>query len=367
MVPNGADVRRPFRGGTPWRVGALAERVGADFDGDAAVEVDHVAPLQGAGSGALVFISDRRMRQALHETGAAAVILRPEDREQTALPALVTANPQLAFARAARLIHPEPRPDEGVHASAWVAASAVLGAGAAVGPRAVVEEGARLGARVWVQSGAVVQAAAEIGDDTVIESGAVIGWGCRLGRRCRVEPGAVIGGTGFGFAQDGGSWVRIPQLGRVLLGDDVEIGANAAIDRATLGETVLEDGVKIDNLVHIAHNCRIGAHSAIAGQVGLAGSTRIGPGCTVGGQAGFADHLEIAGGCHFTGRAMVTASIDEPGVYSSGLPATPNRRWRKSVARVQQLDEMARRIQALEREIEALRGGARGDLTEDGE
>ncbi len=367
MESDGPEVRRPFRPGAPWRLGVLAEHVGAELDGDPEVVVDHVAALDSAGDGALVFLHDRRMCAALQETGAAAVVLRREERNRTTLPALVTDHPQLIFARAAGLIHAEPRPDDGVHPAAWVADGADLGEGVIVAPGAVVEPGARLGARVWVQSGAVIQAGAEIGEDTVIESGAVIGWGCRLGRRCRVEPGAVIGGTGFGFAKDGEAWVRIPQLGRVVLGDDVEVGANAAIDRATLGETVLEDGVKIDNLVHIAHNCRIGVHSAVAGQVGFAGSTYLGPGCTVGGQAGFADHLEIVGGCHFTGRAMVTGSIDTPGVYSSGLPATPNRRWRKSVARVQQLDEMARRLRALEQEIEALRGGAPGGTTEDGE
>lgn len=354
----------------PWALGELAEALGAGYDGPPETVIDRAAALDEAAAGALAYLSDRRLKDRLQGCRAAAVVLRPADRGYWAGPALLSDNPELTFARAAARLHPAPEAPPGVHEAAVVAPDARLGEGVHIAAQAVVEAGAALGDGAFIGPGAVIGAGAEIGPGTRVEARAVVAGGCRVGARCRLEPGVVVGSEGFGFARDGARWERIPQLAGVRLGDEVEIGANSAVDRGTFHDTVIEDGAKIDNMVQIGHNCRIGAHTAIAGQVGIAGSTAIGPGCTLGGQAGFADHLQIAGGCHFTGQAMVTRSIDAPGVYSSGMPVQPGRRWRRSVARIEQLEALYQRVQALERAVAGGlgRGGEDEDsATEDGE
>jgi UDP-3-O-[3-hydroxymyristoyl] glucosamine N-acyltransferase len=212
----------------------------------------------------------------------------------------------------------------------------------------VIEDGVEIGPAVYVGPGCVVGKDSRIGAGTRLVARVAVVNGSVIGERCILHPGAVVGSDGFGNANDAGRWVKVPQIGRVVIGDDVEIGANTTIDRGSLKDTVIGDGVRLDNLIQVGHNARIGDHTAAASFVGISGSTQIGSRCTLGGASGFAGHLTIADDVHFTGMAMVTHSIREPGVYSSGIPAIPNREWRRNVARFQHLDALTRRVKALE-------------------
>ncbi len=336
---------------TALTLGELATQVGAELQGDAACRIDRVAPLDRAGPGAIAFLDDPRFRRHLAGTVASAVILRREDLDGCDVPALVSANPHLTYARVAALLNPLPPMRWGVHSSAVVAADCEIAASAWIGPHCVVESGAAIAADVFVGPGCIIGAHASIGVGSRLEARVTVCHDVRIGKRALIYPGAVIGSDGFGLAGDAGTWLRVPQLGRVLIGDDVEIGANTTIDRGALDDTVIEDGVKLDNQIQVAHNVRIGAHTAIAGCVGIAGSAVIGKRCTVGGGVGIAGHLEITDDVHLTGMTFVTKSITEPGLYSSGMPAETNRQWHRSIARYRKLDEMAARIKALEESI----------------
>ncbi|WP_435104716.1 UDP-3-O-(3-hydroxymyristoyl)glucosamine N-acyltransferase [Arhodomonas sp. AD133] len=339
----------------------LAHALGCRVHGDGGVRVERVAPLTTAGPGEISFLASPRLRDQLHQSRASAVIVRAEDVSGLAMAAVVTDNPHLAFARVARMLHPEPTPGAGIHPRAAVAEDARLGDGVHVGAGAVVESGAVLGDGCVVHANAVVGAGCVLGADVRVMAGAVLYAGCVLGNRVIIHGGAVIGADGFGYANDGGRWEKVPQLGRVVLGNDVEIGANTTVDRGALEDTVIEDGVKIDNLVQVAHNVHIGANSAMAGCSAVAGSTRIGRGVTVAGGAGIAGHLEVADGSVITGMARVTHSIREPGVYASGTPMAASRDWRRNAARFNQLDAMARRLRQLERRLAALQTDERKD------
>jgi len=337
-------------------LGELAARVGAELHGDAACRIDSVAPLDRARSGAIAFLNNPRFRRHLATTAASAVILRREDLTDCGVPALISANPHLTYARVAALLYPLPPPPRGVHPSAVVEADCEVAASAWIGPHSVVESGAVIDADVFIGPACVIGARARIGAGSRLEARVTVCHDVRIGKRALIYPGAVIGSDGFGLAGDAGTWVRVPQLGTVSIGDDVEIGANTTIDRGALDDTVIEDGVKLDNQIQVAHNVRIGAHTAIAGCVGIAGSATIGKRCTVGGGVGIAGHLEIADDVHLTGMTFVTRSITEPGLYSSGMPAETNKQWHRSIARYRKLDEMAARIKALEEGIKALKG-----------
>jgi UDP-3-O-[3-hydroxymyristoyl] glucosamine N-acyltransferase len=217
-----------------------------------------------------------------------------------------------------------------------------------IGPTAVVEEGAEIGPRVFVGPGCVIGAGCRIGEDSRLVARVTLSERTQVGKRVLIHPGAVIGREGFGFAKDGERWVRIPQLGRVRLGDDVEIGANTTVDRGALEDTVIADGAKLDNLIQIGHNCLIGENTAMAACSGISGSTRIGRNCTIAGAVGMAGHLEIGDNVHFTGMAMVTRSFQQPGLYSSGIPAMPNADWRRNAARFRHLDDLAKRLKRIE-------------------
>ena len=331
------------------RLDELAERIGAELQGPPAVRVSRVASLKAARPEAVSFLSNRRYRDLLAGTRAGAVILSPELADACPVPRLVTDNPYLGYARAAAALAAPAELLRGVHPDATVAPDARVHAEAWVGPRAVVEAEARLEAGVQVGPGCVIGHRARVGAGSRLVANVTLGADVVLGRRVLVQPGAVIGGDGFGFARDGERWVKIPQLGSVQVGDEVEIGANTTIDRGALEDTVIGEGVKLDNNIMIAHNVRIGAHTAIAACVGIAGSTVIGRRCTLGGQVGVVGHLEIADDVHITGATVVFQSITEPGVYSSGMPAQDNRSWRRNAPRLRQLDEMMKRLKALER------------------
>jgi UDP-3-O-[3-hydroxymyristoyl] glucosamine N-acyltransferase len=232
-----------------------------------------------------------------------------------------------------------------------VADGAIVADDAWVGPGAVVDEGVEIGRRAFVGPGCVIGAGCVVGDDSRLVARVTLCPGTRIGRRALIQPGAVIGRDGFGFARDGDRWVRIPQIGGVVLGDDVEIGANTCVDRGAIDDTVVGDGAKLDNLIQIGHNCDIGDNTAMAACSGISGSTRIGRNCTIAGAVGMAGHLTIGDDVHFTGMAMVTRSVSQPGVYSSGIPAMPNADWRRSVARIRQLEDLFKRVRQLEREL----------------
>lgn len=327
----------------------LARRFGGVARGDPETTVDHAAPLHRAGPRALTFVSNPHYLDALPQNKAGIVILGPDTADGYAGNALIVDNPHACFAQAAQLLHPSPETTSGIAANAEVAADARVDASAAIGPFAMVESGAVIGERAVIGPGCHVGRNANVEADTRLAVNVVVAANCQIGRRCLVHAGAVIGTDGFGFARDGDRWVKVPQLGRVTVGEDVEIGANTTIDRGTFDDTVIGRGVKIDNLVHIAHNVRIGEHTAIAACVGIAGSTVIGARCTIGGQAGIIDHLTIADDVHITAGSLVTASIAHAGVYSSSLKAQPVEKWRRVAGRLSRLDELAQRVRELEK------------------
>ena len=263
----------------------------------------------------------------------------------------MSKNPYLTYARAAALLYPRPRPPAGIHPSAVVHSKAEVNPSAVIGPNAVLDEGVRIAAGVVVGPGCVIGARSTIGEDSELVANVTLGTDTVVGKRNIFHPGAVIGADGFGMANDQGHWVKIPQIGRVVTGDDVEIGANTTVDRGALQDTVLADGVKIDNLVQVAHNVHIGEHSAIAGCVGIAGSAHIGAYCTLAGGVGVVGHLTIGDHIHVTGMSMVSKSLSEPGVYSAGVPLQSNRDWHRNFVRFKQLDDMAKRLKKLEKTL----------------
>ncbi|MFP4154665.1 MAG: UDP-3-O-(3-hydroxymyristoyl)glucosamine N-acyltransferase [Halothiobacillaceae bacterium] len=329
-------------------VGEVAELVGGRVVGDRDQRVDHVDSLERAGPGALTFATGSRFSRLLSATGASAVLLEEPLLGRCPTTAVVVDNAHVAFALAAREFAPSVETPAGIHASAVVDPGARVDQTAVVGPLCVVESGALIGPGVLLGPGCHVARDARIGADSRLVSRVTVLERVRIGARCLLQPGVVVGSEGFGLALDQGRWVRVPQLGSVVIGDDVDIGANTTIDRGAIQDTVIADGVKLDNLIQIAHNVEIGEHSAIAGCAGLAGSSRVGRHCTLAGGVGLAGHLELADNVHVTGMSMVTRSIREAGVYSAGTPLDTNRNWHRNAVRFKQLDRMARRLDELE-------------------
>jgi UDP-3-O-[3-hydroxymyristoyl] glucosamine N-acyltransferase len=322
----------------------LARRFALELHGDADVRVVGVATLARAGRAELAFLANPRYRSQLAESDAGIVVMGAGDAEGHAGTALIAADPYVAFAKLAALFDTRIAATPGIHASAVVDASATIDPSASIGPFASI------GARSTIAAGAVVGAGCAIGEDCVVGEDCDIGprvtlvRRIRLGKRVLIHPGAVLGADGFGLAMEGGRWLKIPQLGGVVVGDDCEIGANTTIDRGALDDTVLEEDVRLDNQIQIGHNAHIGAHTAMAGCSAVAGSARIGRYCLIGGGAGVLGHLELCDRVIVTAMSLVTHSIREPGEYSSGTPLMDNRSWRKSAARFKQLDSIARRL-----------------------
>ena len=335
-----------------YRLGELAERIGAALRGDPEIVIERVAALASAGPRDITFLSNRRYRRYLEDTRAGAVILSPEFAGTYPVPALVLDDPYVGYARVAALLNPPAETVPGVAGSAVIDRRANVAADACVGAHCVIEAGASVGAGTSLAAGSFLGRCASIGPGGRIAARVVICEGVRIGARAIIHPGVVIGADGFGIANDDGVWVKIPQLGGVRIGDDVEIGANTTIDRGALTDTVIEDGVKLDNLIQVGHNVHIGAHTAIAACTAIGGSARIGRRCSISGAVSIAGHLEIADDVHLTATSAVPNSIREAGVYSSGMPIQENRAWRRNVARLRQLDEMARRLRAVERRLD---------------
>jgi UDP-3-O-[3-hydroxymyristoyl] glucosamine N-acyltransferase len=334
----------------------LAGRLGCELLGDGEAEATGVAGIEEAGPGDVTFVANPRYARHLAATRAAAVILAPG--QDAPVPRLVSTQPYLAFARAVALLRPPARPAPGVHPSAQVDPSAELGPGVHVGPLAVVGPGARVGARTALHPHVVLYEGVEVGEDCVLHSGVQVRERCRLGSRVVVQNGAVIGADGFGFARDGeGRYHKFPQVGIVVIEDDVEIGALTAVDRAALGETRIGRGSKLDNLVQVGHSVTIGEDTVLAGQVGIAGSTRVGSRVTLAGQVGVAGHLAIGDGVVATAQTGIPGSV-EAGSVVSGYPAIDNRSWLKASAVFARLPELQRRVRELERRVASLLGAA---------
>jgi len=327
----------------------LADRFGLEFTSEGVQQITGIASLGDAGPGDLAFLANRKYLFQLATTRAAAVILPPDLVDRCPVACLVTDAPYLAFARISRLFEQAPGAPAGVHPSATVSPDADVHPSAAVGPGAVVEAGAVVGAGAVLGAGVYLGHDSRIGSGTRVAPNVVIYHDVQVGADCTIHAQAVLGADGFGFARGPDGWEKVSQLGGVRIGDRVEIGAGTTVDRGTLGHTVIADGVIIDNLVQVGHNCRIGKNTAIAGCSGLAGSTIIGCDCTLAGGVGVVGHVEICDNVHVTGMTMVTKSITRPGSYSSGTPMTSTRDWKRNAVRFRQLDSIQQRLALLER------------------
>ncbi|MEO1079656.1 MAG: UDP-3-O-(3-hydroxymyristoyl)glucosamine N-acyltransferase [Pseudomonadota bacterium] len=324
--------------------------------GDPAARVTGVAPLQRASSSELAFVAEKKYVPGLRDARAGCVLLREAWAEECPVPVLCVDDPYLAYARASRLF--EDAPDApGVHPTAVVDPSVRVPATVRIGAHAVIEANVELGDSVVVGPGCFVGARVSLGAGTRLMPNVTLYHDVTLGERCRVHSSTVIGADGFGFARRPNGWERIAQLGRVLIGDDVDIGASVTIDRGALDDTVIASDVIIDDQVHVAHNCRIGARTALAGCVGIAGSVTVGEDCTLAGQVGVSGHLEICDNVHIAGQARVTRAVVNPGAYSSGTPLEPTRQWARNAVRFTQLEALQRRVVELEEALASLQAG----------
>jgi len=320
-----------------YSLGDLAVRFGLELRGDPAVRVSRVATLANAGEGAISFLANTHYRKALPATRAAAVILTEADAPHCPVAALIDRNPYAAYSRVATLLYPAPAHIAGIHPSAVIHPSARVSRSASVGPLCLIDADVLVGERVVIGPGCIVEAGVSIGDDTRLVSRVTLRPRVRVGARCTLHPGSVIGADGFGFAGEERRWIKVPQVGAVRLGDDVDIGANTTVDCGAIEDTVIENGVKLDNQIQIGHNVTIGEHTIMASCCGVSGSTVIGKRCMIGGGVGFNGHITVADDVVITGFSMITASLPKAGSYSSGFPAEESREWWRKVARVKRL------------------------------
>ena len=330
----------------------LAARFDCELRGDAELVVNTVGTLATAGSDAVSFLANPHYLSQLGQTAAGAVVVDSEFAGDCPGAALVTSNPYLTYARIADYLHPRAPTEPGVHPTAAIAADATVPGSAQIGPHAVIEAGALLGESVVLGPGCVVGADARIGDASILMARAVVMDRVEIGKRCSLHPGSVIGSDGFGFARDDNSWVRVPQLGSVRVGNDVSVGANTTIDRGSIEDTIIGDGVILDNQIQIGHNVRIGEHTAMAALCGISGSTVIGKRCMIAGAAVMVGHVTICDDVMVTFHSTVTRSIDKPGTYSSTVPADEAARWRRNAVRLRNLDEIAQQQARIERRVD---------------
>jgi UDP-3-O-[3-hydroxymyristoyl] glucosamine N-acyltransferase len=340
-------------GGKTYTLAEIVRQLGGEVLGNPDTRVAQVGTLENAHSGAIAFLANERYTRQLNDTRAAAVIVGPALRDATVLPRIVSQNPYAYFARVSGLLNPGRGPQPGVHATAVIDAGAEIGRNAELGPLVVVGRNARIGAQTVIGAGCIIGEGATVGADARLHGNVTIYNDCVVGDRAILHSGVVIGADGFGIAMDTEGWIKVPQIGRVVIGNDVEIGANTTIDRGAIDDTVIEDGVKLDNQIQIAHNVRIGAHTAIAACVGIAGSSRVGRHCRIGGASGIAGHLIIGDNVEISAHTLVTKSIDRPGTYTGAYPFEPNRDWRRNAAQLRHLAELADRVRSLERQLAA--------------
>ncbi|MFX1803369.1 UDP-3-O-(3-hydroxymyristoyl)glucosamine N-acyltransferase [Paraburkholderia sp. A1BS-2L] len=350
----------------------IAGRFGGAVVGDPTQRVGSLAPLDQAGPQQLAFLANPKYLAQVETTRAGAVLISPEDLEKLASRDgrnfIVTPNPYAYFARVAQAFIDlaAPKVQAGVHPSAHVDATAKIAASAVIGPNVTVEAGATIGEHVWLDANVFIGRGTQVGEGSHFYPGVTVYHGCRIGARAIVHAGAVIGSDGFGFAPDftgegdarTGSWVKIPQVGGVSIGPDVEIGANTTIDRGAMADTIIEECVKIDNLVQIGHNCKVGAYTVIAGCAGIAGSTTIGRHCMIGGAVGIAGHVTLGDYVIVTAKSGVSKSLPKAGIYTSAFPAVDHADWNKSAALLRNIDKLRDRIRALEAAAQKAQGGA---------
>jgi len=331
-----------------YTLSALAEQTGAGLSGSGDVIVEKVADITSGEEGSIVFVSNAKYTKHLKTTDASAVIITDKMLQSCDKPALVTENPRVVFSKVALLLNPLPKVEP------WISPHAVIAEDADVDPSArieacvVIQSGVSIGPGTWLSPGCVIEKNVRIGANTRLFANVTIGEGCTVGDNTILHSGAVIGADGFGFVWDQDAYMKVPQLGSVCIGNSVEIGANTTIDRGAIGDTIVEDGVKIDNLVQLGHNDHVGEHTTMSGQSGISGSVKIGRKCVIGGGVGIGDNLEITDNVILAGRSNVANSIKEPGMYAAVIPVVEARKWRRILARIKQLDELAKRIKALE-------------------
>ena len=339
-------------GGPGYSLAEIAARLGGDVLGDAETRIAAVATLASAGEGEIAFLANRKYKAQLQTTGAAAVILAPDAADAFSGPRIVAGNPYAYYARVAALLNPQPAAEPGIHPSAVVAS--VLPASSVVGPQVCIGAGVNFGEGVVIHAGCVIGDGVSIGAGSILYPNVTIYHGCRIGARAILHSGAVIGGDGFGFAPEGKAWIKIPQTGVVVIGDDVEIGANTTVDRGALDDTVIGDGCKIDNLVQIAHNCVIGPHTVLAGCTGVAGSVTMGEHCIVGGAGMISGHVTLAPGTTISGGSLVMKSINQPGLYTSVFPLDSHDEWVRNAAHIRRLSHLAERVSELEKKLKEM-------------
>jgi UDP-3-O-[3-hydroxymyristoyl] glucosamine N-acyltransferase len=339
-----------------YHLSEIAAQLGGRVLGNAEVRIAQVATLDNAQANQISFLTNRKYHAQLAGTQAGAVILGEADADATELPRIISDNPYAYFAKVSALLNPMPQAKLGVHPSATVSDSARIDETASIEATAVIGEGVSIGAHSVVGAGCCIGANVVIGSHVRLYPRVVIYHDCVIGNHFIAHSGVVIGADGFGIAMDQGRWIKIPQIGRVVIGNDVEIGANTTIDRGALDDTVIEDGVKLDNQIQIAHNVRIGAHTAIAGCVGIAGSTTIGQYCRIGGSAGILGHLQIADHVEISAFSLIGKSIREAGSYTAIYPFSKTEDWRMNAVHLRHLDELVKRVKSLERTTELLKG-----------
>lgn len=334
-----------------YTLGELAKQVSGEVKGDASCVIESVGTLHHADTTQISFLTNPSYRKQLATSQAGAVIMSASDAEHCSSNVIISQNPYAAYAKIAALLSPAEEYDVGIEPSACISSEATISKTASIAAGVVIESGVVLEDSVRIGPNCVLQKNVKIGAGTVLTASVTIAHGCQIGKRNLIHPGVVIGADGFGQAMDNGNWIKVPQLGGVVIGDDVEIGANTTIDRGAIEDTIIEDNVKLDNQIQVAHNVIIGAHTAIAGCTAIAGSTKIGKHCRIAGMVGIVGHLDIADNVTVTAKSLVTGSIKKAGMYSAGTPLEPSQQWRKNSVRFKHLDDMARRLNALEKQV----------------
>ncbi|OIR17436.1 UDP-3-O-acylglucosamine N-acyltransferase [mine drainage metagenome] len=341
---------------TAYRLADIVARFGGQVLGDADTRVRQIGTLEHAAAGQITFLANAKYRSQLERSRASAVILSKADAEATSMPRIVCDNPYSYFARLSAFLNPLPECIPGIHPSAVIGKGAQISAQAHIGPHVTIGADAVIGAGTVVMDGCSIGERATLGQHTRLYPRVTVYHDCIVGDHVIVHSGAVIGADGFGIAMEEGRWLKIPQIGRAVIGDHVEIGANTTIDRGALDDTVIEEGVKLDNQIQIAHNVRIGAHTAIAGCVGIAGSATIGKYCRIGGSAGILGHLQIADHVEIASFTLIGKSITEAGSYAGVFPFSKNDEWRSNAVHLRHLGDLVKRVKALEKELESLKG-----------
>jgi len=329
-------------------IAEIAQHINGKIVGDPNYIICGVGTLSSATSTQLSFLSNNKYKKFLSESKAGVIIVGEGLANSVNTNAIEVANPYVAYAKAATFICVDEKQLAKIHHTAWIDDSASIGANVSIGPNVSIAENVTIANNVRIAAGTVIEHDVSIAESSDVRANVTICYGSKIGAHVLIHPGVVIGADGFGIANDNGRWIKVPQLGSVVISDYVEIGANTTIDRGAIDDTFIAEGVKLDNQIQIAHNVKIGKHTVIAGCVGIAGSTTIGENCAVGGGSGVAGHLDIADGVQLMGMSMVTKSIRTSGVYSSGIPSEPSHTWQRNIARYRQLDKLFDRVKALE-------------------